>query len=222
MSPYYFLHSWHAKKRGASTSRTTNWPWQFRSNLTKVISFLSDVELRQQHLDLLQLTPFYHFLLPFINKAVNPKHIKGTKKGLVHILSSYDKEQQVIVIGGKKLSITPTGFTVIFGISSGTRDIDMKDSSVSDTSHAMHKFSDVLNITPTIMKTEILKSMKSSKPQDVEDTVKLLILHTMACVMFVASSDVARWWMLRICENLEALNNYNWGKCVVDYLMNFV
>lgn len=108
MSPYYFLHSWHAKKWGASTSRTTNWPWQFRSNLTKVISFLSDVELRQQHLDLLQLTPFYHFLLPFINKAVNPKHIKGTKKGLVHILSSYDKEQQVIVIAGKKLSITPT------------------------------------------------------------------------------------------------------------------
>lgn len=192
------------------------------SNLTKVITFFADVELQQHHLDLLQETPFYQFLMPFISKAVNTKHIKGTKKGLVNIIDSYDKVQQSFIIAGKQLTITPTEFDVIFGSSSGSHDIDMKDSTVSETSLGKRKFSQVTNITSTVLKSEILKSMKSSKPRDVQDTVKPLILHTMACVIFVASSDVVRWWMLRLFENLEDLKNYNWGKYVVDYLMSFI
>lgn len=199
-----------------------NWRRQFRSNLSKVIAFLQQVELQQPHLELLKLTPFYHFLLPFINKAVNPKYIKGTNKGLVKILDSYDKEQQVFVLAGKKLSITATEFELIFGIVSGTADIDMKDSTVHEQSLGKRKFSDFPTITPTHLKTEILKSMKGTTQQDIEDTVKLIILHIMSCVLFVTSSDIVRWWMLRVCEDLGSLKHYNWGKCVVDYLMNFV
>lgn len=126
------------------------------------------------------------------------------------------------MVAGKKLSITPTEFEVIFGIYSGNQDIDMKASSVEEDFLEKRKFWDVLNITPTHLETELLKSMKGTTPQDIEDTIKLLILHVMACVLFIASSDVVRWWMLRICEDLHALRNYNWGKSVVGYLMKFV
>lgn len=168
------------------------------------------------------MTPFYQFLLPFINKAVNPKHIKGTKTGLVNILDSYDKAEQVFVIGGKRLRITAAEFELIFGIPSGNNIIDMKESTVGSESLGKRKFSDFPSITPTHLKQEVLKTMKSTDPRDIEDTVKMIILHVMACVLFVASTDVVRWWMLRICENLNELRNYNWGKSVVDYLMNFV
>lgn len=211
-----------SRKHKANSNRAKKWRRQFRSNLTKVIKFLDGVELQKHHLELLQLTPFFHFLLPFINKTVNPKHVKGTKKGLISILDSYDKEQQVFVLAGKKLSITATEFEVIFGIPSGSTEIDMKDSTVSENSLGKRKFSNVLNITPSHLKTEIKQSMHSNMQQDIEDTVKLLILHTMSCVLFVASSDVVRWWMLRVCEDLSKLRDYNWGQSVVNYLTNFV
>lgn len=104
------------KKRAASTSRQKQWRRQVRSNLTKVISFLDGVELQNHHLALLQITPFYQFLLPFINKAINPKHIQGTKRGLVNILDSYDKNQQGFLIAGKKLTITVSKFEVILAL----------------------------------------------------------------------------------------------------------
>lgn len=58
--------------------------------------------------------------MPFINNAVDSKHIKGTKKGLVEILDTYDKTQQVFVVGGKKLAITASEFEVIFGYATTT------------------------------------------------------------------------------------------------------
>lgn len=158
--------------------------------------------------------------MPFINNAVDPKHIKGTKMGLVDILDTYDKTQQVFVVGGKKLSITASEFEVIFGIASGPEDIDMKNSTIGDDSLGNHLFADTTIITPRHLKEEILKAMKGTDQHSVEDTVKLLILHVMACVLFVASTDIARWLMMRIC--LYELRSYNWGKCVVEYVMNFV
>lgn len=155
------------------------------------------------------MTHFFHFLLLFINKSVNPKHIKGSTKGLVKILDNYDKDQQLFSIAGKHLTLTAIEFEAIFGIGSGNKKIDMKESLVDDSSLGKRKFANINTITLAHLKTELKESIKSSAPQDVEDTVKLVILHGMACVLFVASSDVIRWWMLRICEDLYDLKNYN-------------
>lgn len=57
-------------------------------------------------MDLLQITPLYQFLMPFINKNVNLDHIKATKGGLIKILSTYNKEVEAFVVGGKHLNIT--------------------------------------------------------------------------------------------------------------------
>lgn len=60
--------------------------------------------------------------------------------------------------------------------------------------------------------------MKGEESRDIEDTVKLIILHLMACVLFVVSSDIVHWWMFRVCEDLYDMRHYNWEKCVVELI----
>lgn len=57
---------------------------------------------------------------------------------------------------------------------------------------------------------------------DIQDTVRIIILHVMSFILFVSSSEVARVWMFRVCEDIGALGTYNWGQAVLDYLMKYV
>lgn len=131
---------------------------------------------------MLQMTPFYQFLMPFINKAVNRKHIKGTKNGMINILDSYDKNQQVFMVAGKKLTISAPEFEMIFGIASGSIDIDMKNSSVGEHSLGNYTFSEHNLITPKHLKEQIMKAVTRTEPRDTENSVRMMILHVVACV----------------------------------------
>lgn len=64
----------------------------------------------------------------------------------------------------------------------------MKNCTVSEQSMGKRRFSEYSTITPKHLKAEILVSMKSNLQQDIEDTVKMIIVHVMACVLFIASS----------------------------------
>lgn len=96
----------NVKNHFTSGAKHPNWRCQFCSNLTKIASFLVDIELRKPHMDLLQITPLYQFLMPFISKNVNLDHIKATKGGLIKILITCNKEVEAFVLGGKHLNIT--------------------------------------------------------------------------------------------------------------------
>lgn len=171
---------------------------------------------------MLKTIPFYNFLLPFITKAVTPPCILGTKTGLIKIIDTYDKTKQAFIIGKKKLVITPSEFEVIMGITSGTRDIDMKDCQVGPTSLLKRKFNNLNLVKPHHLKIEVLNAVASSEIIDIHDNVRIIALHVMASILFVASNEVARVWMFRIYENLEELYDYNWAQAVLNYLMGYV
>lgn len=108
------------------------------------------------------------------------------------------------------------------GIASGHKGFDMKDSQISPDSLGLRKFAGINLVKPKHLKSQLLKSSISSELQDIHDTVKIIILHVMSYVIFVTSSEVARCWMFRVWDNIEKLRVYNWGKAVIDYLMNFI
>lgn len=211
-----------SRKNGSRSSKKTNWRWQFCYNLTKLIAFYANTPLQACHLELLKTTPFYHFLLPFINKAVILDCIKGTKSGVEKILDTYDKKTRTFRLGNKQLVITPAEFSIIMGIQSGNRDINTKDTQVSPDSLLKRKFNGISLVKPTHLKTQILSSLASPDFQDIYDSVRIIILHVRSSILFVSTSEVARVWMFRVCENLDELCTYNWGTTVLDYLMNYV
>lgn len=108
------------------------------------------------------------------------------------------------------------------GIASGHKNIDMKDTQVSPNSLLKRKFDGIRLVKPQHLKTQLLKSIISPELVDIYDTVRIIILHVMSCILFVSSSAVARVWMFQIYENIEELCNYNWGQSVLDYLMKYV
>lgn len=187
-----------------------------------MISFFNGVKLRQVHLDCLKKTPFYHFVLPFAKRRITPSCVKGTQKGTTNLLMTYDKQQKAFVIGGKNLTITPEECDLILGITSGSKDVNMRKASVIDSSLAQRKFMEYKTIKPKCLKDQLLKYIESDEQQDIEDTVRIIILHLMSNVLFVASGDVVNWWMFRTCDKLDALNEYNWGKGIVGYFMKYV
>lgn len=83
-------------------------------------------------------------------------------------------------------------------------------------------FSDLSTVTPKHLKEQLALTMKSDEPRDIEDTVNMIIVYVMACVLFIASSDAIRWWMRRVCEDLHELHSYNWAQGVIDYLTTFL
>lgn len=82
-----------------------------------------------------------------------------------------------------------------------------------------HKFS---LVKPKHLKAQLLKSMISPELLDIYDTVRIIILHVMSCILFVSSCEVARVWMFGVCDHIEELCNYNWGHAILAYLMKYV
>lgn len=138
------------------------------------------------------------------------------------IINTYDKDDKTFHISNKQLLITPAEFDIIMGIASGHKNIDMKDTQVSPNSLLKRKLDGIHLVKPQHLKTQLLKSMISPELVDIYDTVRIIILHVMSCILFVSSSTVACVWMFRICENIEELCNYNWGQSVLDYLVKYV
>lgn len=148
-------------------------------------------------------------MIPFINKAVTPERIKGTKSGVEMILNTYDKTTKTFNIGKKQLHMIAPEFDIIMGIASGNKAIDMRDTHIGPNSLLKRRFDGISLIKPQHLKVELQKSMISPELIDIQDTVRIIILHVMSFILFVSSSEVARVWMFRVCEDIEALGTYN-------------
>lgn len=72
------------------------------------------------------------------------------------------------------------------------------------------------------MKEQLKITVESTKEEDIQDTVRIIVLHTLSCVLFVACSDVACFWQFKYCDNLDELWEYNWGEAIVKYLKNYI
>lgn len=62
----------------------------------------------------------------------------------------------------------------------------MKSCSVAESSFGRRKFLNQTNVTAVQLRAEFEKSIKGTTRRDIEDIVRLMIPHTVGCVMFVA------------------------------------
>lgn len=120
------------------------------------------------------------------------------------------------------MTITSKEVELIFGIPSGNKKVDMSQSSISDSAFGRRKFAGYKKVTAADLRAEIEECMEGTSRQAIEDIVRLMILHIVGCVLFVACADITRGWMFKLCDNLEELRCYDRGKAIVAYLVNYL
>lgn len=135
------------------------------------------------------------------------------------MLLSYVKERNRFNIGGKDLKIEPTVFDIIFGIRSGDVYIRPQRTSLCESDLAMRKFKIFKKLRPGRLKQVLKEHVKSDNENDVSGTAKIIIIHLLSTIFFVAGVELVNIWFFRICDDLDAFHSYNWGLAVVKYLM---
>lgn len=215
-------HEAATKKFVRKQREKDGWQRQYTCSLSGTVRFFAGIILRKVHLDMLNKTPFYNFVLPFIKGKFSAGEVRGMQDGLVQALMSYVRERNCFNIGGKDLNIEPSEFDVVFGIKSGDVYIYPSRSSIRDPDLAMRKFQMFKKLRPGHLKLVLIGKLKSNDEVDVCDTVKIIIIHLLSNIFFVAGSEMVNIWFFRICDNLDWLSSYNWGLAVVNYLMKSI
>ncbi|XP_012857591.1 PREDICTED: uncharacterized protein LOC105976874 [Erythranthe guttata] len=216
------LDAGELKQLAINAREEETWTRQFCGGLSKTVSFFRKLQLRKVHVECLKKTPFYHFVMPFVRGLITRGSVRGTQTGTVTMLFTYDKNCKAFILGGKKLIINLRECDLIFGITSGEDPVNRKRSQIYDSPLAMRKFRQYKKLRTCHLTEQLLKYIHSDKQEDVEDTVRIVIIHLLCTVFFVTDGGRVNWWMFRICNNLDLLNKYNWGKGIVDYFMHFV
>lgn len=199
------------------------WIRQYRCSLSGTVRFFSRIAFRKCHLDCMQKTPFYNFVLPFVKGKYTPGSVRGLQDGTVQMLMSYRKDRNLFAIGVKDLTLEPNEFDIIFGIKSGDVAIRPKRTPKRECVLAMRKFKKYgKKIRPGHLKEVLKETVNEDDEVAVQDTVKIIIIIIISNIFFVAGADNVNMWFFKICENLEMLSTFNWGLAVVSYLMKSI
>ncbi|KAL7126126.1 hypothetical protein ABFS83_14G164900 [Erythranthe nasuta] len=199
-----------------------SWTRQFRSSLHSTVDFFANVSLRKAHYKCLKRTPFYRLILPFAKHEISISQVTGTQIGTVLILKTYNKEDRVFKIGGRELNVTEEDCNLIFGIKSGEKIISIRRTNKPEFGLTNRKFRDVEKIRLGMLKPKMLEYIDSRDDEDVEDVVRIIILHVLTSCFFATSGDQVSWWMVQLCDELYKLSDYNWAGYIVDFLIKYV
>lgn len=186
------------------------------------VRFFAGITLRKEHLQCLKRTPFYNFVLPFVKGKYSAGEVRGMQDGLVQMLMSYVEDRNCFHIGGKDLRIDPNEFDLIFGIKSGEVSIRPRRTSLNESDLAMRRFKTFKKLRPGCLKEVLKESLSGDTDMDITDSVKIIVIHLLSNIFFVAGGECVNIWCFRICEDLDLLTSYNWGLAVVNYLMKSI
>lgn len=135
---------------------------------------------------------------------------------------TYNSERNCFTIGGKHLRIEPKEFDLIFGIRSGETAIRPRRTSRQESELAMRKFSKYKKVSHGVLKQVLQNTLNNDDQMSIQDSAKIIIIHLLSCLFFVAGADQVNMWFFRICDKLEMLGSYNWGLAVINYLMKSI
>ncbi|XP_012857122.1 PREDICTED: uncharacterized protein LOC105976392 [Erythranthe guttata] len=171
------------------TRKKGKWTSKYRANMPSIVSF-EDINLRPPHYACLRRTPFYHLGVPFAKHKLSRDDVPGTQNGTFKIMTSYSKTDRAFHIGGKNITITPQDCKLIFGIQSGNTQMTFDWSRKPQQGLAARRFAAHPSLHQKTLKHQLLQCVDSDNNEDIEDVVRLMILHLMSTVLFNTSAEI--------------------------------
>lgn len=218
----------HSKRRKKETEekkkagKKNDTKKQFRSNMTSLISLLKEVKLEKHHKEELKKTPFWNFFQPFINGTVDGRAIRKCDTDVKKIIRTYNSDYKAFHIGNKYLKVRDSDISILFGIPSGQKTIDLGYESVPNTAFAKRNCSDGKRLTPPIIKSLLIKAVKGEHVVDHQDVARLLCLYVFVTLFFVTSGTSLGWAYLPYLEHFEKMGTYDWPELIKRQLLSSI
>ncbi|KAI8533483.1 hypothetical protein RHMOL_Rhmol10G0014400 [Rhododendron molle] len=218
-------------KRASTRTRTTRTQTQTqtqtntknRSNLQLTVTFLQDLSLRGDHLDLLKKTPFWLIIDAIISQKLDADKCIKSDTVLTKLLAAYNPKTDCFTIAGKNVKLTANHVKLIFGISCGTERFVAKLKTRDQVAFA--KRHNIQQRLTTKAISDMLKELAQENKtniEDVQDVARLVCMFLIVKLFFPTSGITVSWKHVDAMEDLTQMKSYNWAAEIRDELIESI
>ncbi|KAI8560794.1 hypothetical protein RHMOL_Rhmol04G0283400 [Rhododendron molle] len=214
-------------RRASTRTRTTKTQTQTntknRSNLQLTVTFLQDLSLRGDHLDLLKKTPFWLIIDAIISQKLDADKCIKSNTVLTKLLAAYNPKTDYFTIAGKNVKLTANHVKLIFGISCGTERFAAKLKTRDQVAFA--KRHNIQQRLTTKAISDMLKELAQENKtniEDVQDVARLVCMFLIVKLFFPTSGITVSWKHVDAMEDLTKMKSYNWAAEIQDELIESI
>ncbi|GMP48013.1 hypothetical protein CsSME_00015517 [Camellia sinensis var. sinensis] len=136
----------------------------------------------------------------------------------VDVIKSYDFHAKRFKLGGEMCDIRDNDVTLIFGIKSGTKKVDVSYRKKQETPFVKRKFHNMSRISVKILREALGDALEGTTTVDVEDVAQIMCLFVVVTLLFSTTSLTVGWAFVACVENLKMMNSNAWSTTVASTL----
>ncbi|XP_058077427.1 uncharacterized protein LOC131225849 [Magnolia sinica] len=181
---------------------------------SKFYNFIKKVNLKDEHIKVLEDTPFKGFM--HFPKFLVQRTFLNT------ILTRWDDEHNCFLLGGKRIFFKPQDIAIILGLSMNGEHIDLRrELSASEKELKKKYFANVL-LKRELIEENIKNLLEESSEESISDFAKLFILYLFNTILFPIASETTPIFLLHYVNELENLHSYAWATAIWTFLVRSI
>ncbi|CAL5323316.1 unnamed protein product [Camellia sinensis] len=172
----------------------------------------------KRHITALERTPFGMFKCFWKKDDVVLKKFKKVDDNVMDVIKSYDFHAKGFKLGGKTCDIRDSDVTLIFGIKSGTKKVDVSYGKKQESPFVQRRFRNMSRISVKSLREALGDALEGTTRVDVEDVARIMCLFIVATLLLPTTGLTVGWTFVALVEDLEMMNSYAWSTAVASTL----
>ncbi|CAL5440261.1 unnamed protein product [Camellia sinensis] len=196
-----------------------NYMKQYRSNIVSLINIMQDTRFTKRHITALERTPFGMLFKCFWKKDdVVLKKFKKVGDNVMDVIKSYDFHAKGFKLGGKTCDIRDSDVTLIFGIKSGMKKVDVTYGKKQESPFVQRRFRNMSRISVKSLREALGDALEGTTRVDVEDVARIMCLFVVATLLLPTTGLTVGWAFVALVKDLEMMNSYAWSTAIASTL----
>ncbi|CAL5403148.1 unnamed protein product [Camellia sinensis] len=143
---------------------------------------------------------------------------KKVDDNVMDVIKSYDFHAKGFKLGGKTCDIRDGDVTLIFGIKSGTKKVDVSYRKKQESPFMQRRFRNMSRISVKSLREALGDALEGTTTVNVEDVARIMCLFVVATLLLPISGLTVGWAFVALVEDLEMMNSYAWSTAVASTL----
>lgn len=150
------------------------------------------------------------------------RKFKKVEDNVLKVIKSYDVHLKGFKSGPKVVDIRDSNVSLIFGIRSGKKKIDLSYGKKPNTPSVQRRFHKVPRIFVKILRATSGDALQGMRRVDVEDVTRIMYLFVLTTLLFPEIGQTIGWAIVTLVEDLERMITYAWLTVVKSTLITLI